>query len=255
MKAINEIFPILGSTVWLAEREKAWAVAEVECELKKNHRKKELLKIRKYYFTGELGSDNPIEGQIGTKLYFFPVQSSVGYDYFYKNNVITEKQLLSITMHLFSDQSDLGFTEQEQLEHWDYHLGKTFQPAVTRETKDGPISIELDAREIVSNIIGYLVLHLDSGSYSQNPKWFVNLPYLFSAIEYAEDTLFRDEPILAFKWLFSDVLAIRHGTYTGELNAYAIDFANKFMEFMNSSKKIDTELLKLFRKIELESKV
>jgi hypothetical protein len=251
----KELFPILNEPSWLVEREKDWEVAVAVGELKSDLRKKELNKLKHYFFTGELGNENPYEEYEGALFKMFPMQSNEGYSYLYKSKSYSIEFLKGLTFDALIDQSHNGHRESSQIAFWDYHLGKTFQPTVTRETKDGPISIELDAREIVSNIIGYLVLHLGSGSYSQNPKWFVNLPYLFSAIEYAEDTLFRDEPILAFKWLFLDVLAIRHGTYTGELNAYAIDFANNFMEFMNSSKKIVKELLKLFRKIESESKV
>jgi hypothetical protein len=181
---IDELFPEINSPDWISDREECWQLAMNEGDWKSEYRKKDLAKIKDYFFSGHYPKGVDITTYSGTMLKLFPIQTKAGYDYYYSTHDFTAEQLESNFSSAFLGQQSSGMRWQEQKAYYDYHVGDEFNPTKRFEVQGITKKIDVDAitwfKQISSAISGFLREDI----YMPPEKLIHMLPYLVSAAEF-----------------------------------------------------------------------
>ena len=208
LSSVEDIFPEITDPEFIKKREKDWELALTVGDWKSKYRKKDLEKIKAYFFTGAYDQSNPLGTYRGSLLKMFPIQSPKGYDYFYENHEFSEETLERIAASSTVVASQNGMDEAAQLAYFDYHLGETFQPTVTRYCKNGPIEVALSPTDIAMNVLSGIKRYCDNKNkiykfYSQRISFcFSSLPYVDSS-ELFQSKMIEDYYLNFFKLVIS----------------------------------------------------
>ena len=193
LSSVEDIFPEITDPEFIKKREKDWELALTVGDWKSKYRKKDLEKIKAYFFTGAYDQDNPIATYRGSLLKMFPIQSPKGYDFFYENHEFLKESLEEIAVSSTGVASQNGMDEAAQLAYFDYHLGETFKPTVTRYCKNGAIEVSLKSRNIAMNIFAGISDYCDNMDKSEK-FYSERIPYYFSVLPYVDSSeIFRSK--------------------------------------------------------------
>ncbi|MEJ2046013.1 MAG: hypothetical protein P8X89_22380 [Reinekea sp.] len=111
-QTLSDIFPELKDPEWIKDREECWQLALDKGDWKSEYRKKDLEKIKHYFFTGEILEGFPFPEKWLRLLKLFPIQTKAGYDYYYQTHDFTESQLESNVNSAFLDQQTADSRQQ-----------------------------------------------------------------------------------------------------------------------------------------------
>ena len=181
---LSTVFPEINDPEWLKEREECWALALEKGDWKSEYRKKDLEKIRQYFFYGKYPEGLDITKYSGVMLDLFPIQTKAGYDYYYKTHEFTPEQLESNFRSAFLDQQTSGMRWQEQREYFDYHVGDKFLEKKIFIVKGNPISISVEIRSRFKDMSSRLYSFLGNEPHYLPEKIYSFLPYYKSMYEY-----------------------------------------------------------------------
>ena len=185
LSSVEDIFPEITDPEFIKKREKDWELALTVGDWKSEYRKKDLEKIKAYFFTGAYDQSNPLAPYLGTLIEMFPIQSPKGYDYFYENHEFLKESLERIAVGCTVVARDNGMDEAAQLAYFDYHLGETFQPTVTRYCKNGAIDVSLKSTNIAKNVFAGIRRYCNKKDKTEK-FYSKRIPYYFSVLPYVD---------------------------------------------------------------------
>ena len=186
--SLSSIFPELNDPQWLKEREECWQIALKEGSWKSEYRKKELEKIRHYFFTGEILDGLDIVKYSGYMLDLFPIQTKAGYDYYYQTHEFTAKQVESNFRSAFLSQQSSGMRWQEQKEYFNYHVGEVFELKKEFLVEKNVISFEVEPSSRFNQIFTEIFDFLSQDISMYPEKLMHMLPYFESVAEYMQSS-------------------------------------------------------------------
>ena len=254
MDSIEKDFPEINNPDWIEHRTIGWQLALEQGGWKKEYRKKELEQIRLYFFTGKYDEEMVLSEYWGNLLQMFPIQSPLGYEYFYKRQNLTKDLLESFTRSAFVDLSHSGQDETAQLSYWDYHLGEKFQSKMIRITREGPVEIDLDPVATAKSIFVRLTSYLNGDVYSDKPKWVLRTGYFFSVLQCIAEMegFIRNDNIDYFRKYLSIIITRR---FPGEVakDDYRFTFAEDFERRMEETEDLPVRFLGLWKQLQKEA--
>lgn len=178
---------------WLESRQAIWD--SLEEDFKEGLKKRELLELKEYCFTGIFSGQR----EFSDRAYFkwFPLQTPEGWDYVFENLVNKQKVFEDSFYATLGDLTGSGLTSEQELAMWDYFAGEVFQPVVTSRAPIGKqkkvVSFQVDCETIAAKFSGFLDSWL-SGLYGNDPKWKKRIGYFITFMESLSDDFFeRDE--------------------------------------------------------------
>ena len=251
MDSIENDFPEINEPKWYEQRELNWRLALKSGSWKSEYRRKDLEKIKKYFFTGQYDSSMPLASYCLDLIRMFPIQNEIGYQYYYTNTELSLEQLEKLTRTALMDLSHYGQDETAQLSYWDYHLGKTFQSKMIRITREGPIEIDLDPIQTAKSFISNLFRYMRTNSYSESPKWAVRLGYLFSLPPSVFEKI-MDEDEEWMKDLLKNIIGRKFGQDHTKGN-YRFTFAEDFERRMEETEGLPVRFLGLWKQLQKEA--
>lgn len=235
---LSTVFPEINDPEWIKEREECWALALEKGDWKSEYRKKDLEKIRQYFFCGKYPEGLDITKYSGVMLDLFPIQTKAGYDYYYKTHEFTPEQLESNFQSAFLDQQTSGMRWQEQREYFDYHVGHSFSETKSFLVKEGDLEISINPLKQFLSMSAKLnrFLRREGGViYPEKLAYFIT--YYLSLFQYLVEGAMKDNV------LQDDVVSmLMKRVLTGEVR----DFTP---EEKSSAEKIVTELKKIFSQV------
>ncbi|MFQ3231985.1 hypothetical protein [Reinekea sp.] len=184
---LAELFPEIQTEAWQKEREECWLLALEKGEWKSEYRKKDLERIRHYFFTGEVLDDLPITKYTGYMIDLFPIQTKAGYDYYYQTHEFTQDQVEGNIRSAFLNQESKGMRWQEQKAYFDYHVGQEYKPEITLVTAGKEVVISLDAIGDFESMIAKFSIFLRKGVGAGAEKILYFVHYFESLVNYIEN--------------------------------------------------------------------
>lgn len=150
--SLAEHFPEILTPEWQKDREECWQLALEKGEWKSEYRKKDLDKIRHYFFTGEVLDGLAIQKYYGDMFYLFPIQTKTGYDFYYRTHELDEKQVESNVKGALINHAYLGYRDIEHENYWNYHLSDTFAPTRVLLSGENLVEIKVNAKEFGNSV-------------------------------------------------------------------------------------------------------
>ncbi|MEJ2046010.1 MAG: hypothetical protein P8X74_17570 [Reinekea sp.] len=253
MMDLSIVFPEINDPDWIRQREENWQIMLENSDIKSEYRKKDLEKIKRYFFNGEIEPDMPLQDAYIWLFETFPIQRREGYDYLFLNNDYTQEQVKDITLSALMDLSSSGLTNDQQLIHWDYHLGKEFSSQVTRVCQSGLVSVEVDPYILSKDYLILISAYLRQPSYSAYYKLSLRLSYVFSALiassKYYSDLNDNPDFFESFEFLFCRILTKNFPACEGDPMNYRYIFAEEFVNRMEHTKGLPDRILVLWDKV------
>jgi hypothetical protein len=237
MTDLSIVFPEINDPDWIRQREENWQIMLDNSDIKSEYRKKDLEKIKRYFFNGEIEPDMPLQDAYIWLFEIFPIQRREGYDYLFLNNDYSQEQVKDITLSALMDLSSSGLTDEQQLTHWDYHLGKQYTAQVIRTCKSGDIVVDIDpyhaSRDMLFSIDRYLHRRTYSGSFKVASQ---RLDYLFEALVAArEQYKLLEEDLFFYLDPFTDILNIDLKSVDNNSDDFLHSFAKEFITCMDQT--------------------